>query len=166
MPNARRRASQFEALAVLHPLAPSPSTAGDALALLHELQVLQVELDLQQGQLRRPQAELETALVRQAGLVERAPAGEMTIDARTVLCEIKRAGARLLGAAPDGVLGRPLAVFVAAPALAQCKRFPYGHVPAWRARPARCNWRRLGACSSPCMRLPIETPHRGAFCCC
>ena len=84
------------------------------MALLHELQVLQVELDLQQEQLRRPQAELETALMRQAGLVERALAGDMTIDARTVLCEIKRAGARLPGAAPDGVLGRPLAVFVAA----------------------------------------------------
>lgn len=109
VPTASKRASQSEALAVLHQLASSPSTAGDAMALLHELQVHQVELDLQQEELRRSQSELETALMRQAALVERAPAGYMTIDASTVLCEINLAGARLLGGARDGLLGRPLA---------------------------------------------------------
>ena len=113
IPSASKRASQSEALAVLHQLASSPSTAGDAMALLHELQVYQVELDLQQEELRRSQSELEAALMRQAALVERAPAGYMTIDASTVLCEINLAGARLLGAARDVLLGRPLASLVA-----------------------------------------------------
>ena len=108
-PTQPKRASQIEALAVLHQLASSPSTAGDALALLHELQVLQVELDLQQEELRSAQSELETALVRQTALVERAPAGFMTIDTGTVLREINLAGARLLGTARDDLLGRPLA---------------------------------------------------------
>ena len=109
VPAAPKRASQFEALAVLHQLASSPSTASDAMAMLHELQVHQVELDLQQEELRRGQSEPETALMRQATLVERAPVGYMTIDAGTVLCEINLAGARLLGGAPEGLLGRPLA---------------------------------------------------------
>ena len=108
-PTQPKRASQIEALAVLHELASSPSTADDALALLHELQVLQVELDLQQEELRSAQSELETALFRQTALVERAPAGFMTIDTGTVLREINPAGARLLGAARDDLLGRPLA---------------------------------------------------------
>ena len=108
-PTQPKRASQIEALAVLHQLASSPSTADDALALLHELQVLQVELDLQQEELRSAQSELETALVRQTALFERAPAGFMTIDTGTVLREINPAGARLLGAARDDLMGRPLA---------------------------------------------------------
>ena len=114
IPTAGKRASQSEALAVLHQLASSPSTAGDAMTLLHELQVHQVELDLQQEELRRSQAELETALMRQATLVERAPVGYMTIDTSTVLCEINLAGARLLGAAREDVLGRPLAGLLSA----------------------------------------------------
>jgi hypothetical protein len=37
---------------VLHALASSPQTAADALTLLHELQVHQVELDLQAQELQ------------------------------------------------------------------------------------------------------------------
>ena len=110
-----KRASTTQALTVLHQLASSPSTADDAIALLHELQVHQVELDLQQEELLRSRAELEAALIRQTAVVERAPVGCMTVDASTVLCEINLAGARLLGAAPGALLGRPLAGFLAAP---------------------------------------------------
>jgi len=113
-PTAGKRASQTEALAVLHQLASSPTTAGDAMALLHELQVHQVELDLQQEELRRSQSELEAALRRQAALVERAPVGYMTIDSRTVLCELNLAGARLLGMTREDLLGRPLTDLLAA----------------------------------------------------
>ena len=118
MPTAGKRASHFDALAVLHQMASSPSTAGDAMALLHELQVHQVELDLQREELRRSQSELETALMRQAFLVERAPVGYMTIDARTVLCEINLAGAQMLGGAREGLLGQPLAALLPAPGAA------------------------------------------------
>lgn len=109
-----KAASTSEALSVLHQLASSPSTASDALALLHELQVHQVELDLQQEELRNSRAELETALIRQTALVERAPVGYMTLDSRMVLCEINLAGARLLGATRDVLLGRPLASLLSA----------------------------------------------------
>ena len=109
-----KRASTADALAALHRLASAPSTAVDAMALLHEMQVHQVELDLQQEELGRSRAELEAALVRQTALIERAPVGYMTIDAGTVVYEINLAGARLLGAAQDDLLGRPLAGLLSA----------------------------------------------------
>ncbi len=110
----RKRASTADALAVLHRLASAPSTAGDAMALLHEMQVHQVELDLQQEELRYSRSELEAALIRQTALIERAPVGYMTIDAGTVVVKINLAGARLLGAARDDLLGRPLAGMLSA----------------------------------------------------
>jgi PAS domain S-box-containing protein len=112
-PGADTRASQIDALAVVHKLASSPTTAADAIAVLHELQVHQVELELQQEELRRSQIELESALRRQIALVERAPVGYMTIDVNTVLREINPAGARLLGEAREDLLGKPLAAFLA-----------------------------------------------------
>ncbi len=112
-PKAGQQASQTEALAVLHQMASSPDTASDALALLHELQVHQVELELQQEELERSRLELELALMRQAELFDRAPVGYMTIDASTVLYELNLAGARLLGAACEELLGRRLADWLA-----------------------------------------------------
>ena len=112
--NELKRGGTADALAALHRLASSPSTAGDALALLHEMQVHQVELDLQQEELCCSRSELEEALIRQAGLIERAPVGYMTIDARTFLCEINLAGAQLLGAGRDDLLGQPLSALLSA----------------------------------------------------
>lgn len=61
----RVRADPSAALGVLYELASSPSTAPSALALLHELQVHQVEVDMQSEELRRSRAETETLLDRQ-----------------------------------------------------------------------------------------------------
>ena len=106
------RANPAAALAILHELASSPATAADSLKLLHELQVHQVELDLQEEELRRSVAELEAALFRQVQLYDSAPAGCFTVDRSTVLCELNRTGARLLGFDRDALLGRDLASFL------------------------------------------------------
>jgi len=108
------RASTSEAMAVLFKLASSPSTAGDALALLHELQVHQVEVEMQHEELRRSRLELESDLIRQTSHVERAPAAFLVIDEATVLSEINLAGVRLLGAARNDVLGRSLVSLLSA----------------------------------------------------
>lgn len=112
--NDLARASTSEAMAVLFRLASSPSTAGDALALLHELQVHQVEVEMQDEELRHSRVELESSLIRQTTLFEHAPAAYLIIDEATVLCEINLAGVRLLGAASNELLGRPLASFLSA----------------------------------------------------
>ncbi len=107
-----KRAGAAEALGVLFELASQPSTAGDALALLHELQVHQVELDLQDEELRGSRAELEAALARQIELYDFAPVGCFTVDAETLVCELNLTGAGLLGFERDALLGRALDSFL------------------------------------------------------
>lgn len=106
------RASTSEAMAVLFKLSSSPSTAGDALALLHELQVHQIEVEMQHEELRRSRVELESDLIRQTTRVERAPAAFLVVDEASVLCEINLAGARLLGSESHDLLGRPFSSFL------------------------------------------------------
>jgi PAS domain S-box-containing protein len=89
------RANASAAFRVLHQLASSPSTAGAAMALLHELQVHQVEVDLQHEELRRSRADLEA-----------------TVDGDMVLRELNLTAARMLGAERAELLGRPLDSFL------------------------------------------------------
>jgi len=109
------RASTSEAMAALFKLASSRSTAADALALLHELQVHQVEVDMQHDELRRSRTELESDLMRRTTLVEGAPAALVVVDEATMVFEINPEGVRLLGVDASEVLGRPLASRLSAP---------------------------------------------------
>lgn len=68
------------ALRVLFDLASSPDTAVDAITLLHELQVHQVELDLQNEELQSSRAELEAASERQLQLLEASPSAQLVLD--------------------------------------------------------------------------------------
>lgn len=107
-----KRLDASAALGVLHGLASSPSTAAAALTLLHELQVHQVELDLQDEELRRSRAELEAALARQVQLYDFAPVGYVTVDRRTALREVNLTAASMLGSERDQLLGRTLDSFL------------------------------------------------------
>lgn len=112
--NKGSTASAAEALTVLHTLASSPETASDALTLLHEMQVLQVELDLQSQELRESRAELESALRRQIELYDYQPAGCFTVDPKLVLHELNQTGADMLGIGRDDAFGLPLDAFFSA----------------------------------------------------
>lgn len=103
-----------DALAVLHTLASSPETASEALTLLHELQVHQVELDLQAQELHESRAELESALRRQIELYDFQPVGCFTIDARLALHELNQTGADMLGIGRDDAYGLHLDGFLGA----------------------------------------------------
>jgi PAS domain-containing protein len=107
------RLNASAAFRVLHDLASSPSTSAAALALLHELQVYQVELDLQHEELRRSRAELEAAVIRRIQLYDFAPVGCFTVDRSTVLRELNLTAAIMLGSERDQLLGRPLDSFLA-----------------------------------------------------
>ena len=106
------RVSAAGALAVLHELASSPSTAASSLKLLHELQVHQVELDIQEEELRRAVADLETALFRKVQLLDFAPAGFFSVDDATVLSELNPTGAQMLGLEREVLIGRALDSFL------------------------------------------------------
>jgi len=68
------------ALRVLFDLASSPDTAVDAITLLHELQVHQVELDLQNEELQSSRVDLESASERQLQLLEASPSAQLVLD--------------------------------------------------------------------------------------
>jgi len=111
--HAHTRADSSAALAVLYNLASAPATAPDALALLHELQVHQVEVDLQDEELRRSRLELEASLQRQAQLFECAPMGYLVVDDDAVVLELNHMAATLLGFAADFLRGKSLETLLA-----------------------------------------------------
>src|SRR5450432_4185853 len=69
-----------DALSVLHNLAASPESAGDALKLLHELQVHQVELAMQHEQLEQSRTEVAESLERYVERFDLAPVGYFTVE--------------------------------------------------------------------------------------
>jgi PAS domain S-box-containing protein len=100
------------ALGVLHKLASSPSSAGEALAVLHELQVHQVELELQDEELRRSRIEIEATLYRQVELYDFAPVGCLAVDRNSELLEVNLTAAGMLGCERSQLLGRSLISFL------------------------------------------------------
>ena len=106
------RAGALAAFGVLHEMAMAPDSAADALALMHELQVHQVELDMQEDELRSSRAEVEVALERSTQLYDGAPVGCFTVERSTALVELNLTGARLLGATREALLGRRLDAFL------------------------------------------------------
>jgi len=111
--DAEAQLTASTAFSVLHTLASSPSTAGDALAVLHELQVHQVELDLQHEEMQRAGVELETSLVRQTQLYDHAPVALFSLDPNCRLAELNLATARLLGQERQALVGQSLPDFLA-----------------------------------------------------
>lgn len=97
-----------QALRVLFDLASSPETAPDALALLHELQVHQVELDLQQEELQRSRAELEAAWAYQLQWHDASPSAQLVLDEAGRLMECNAGALKDLHQDLSSVLGRRL----------------------------------------------------------
>lgn len=97
-----------EALGALHTLASSPATASAALALLHELQVHQVELSLQAEELADSRHELEAALRRMILLYNTTPMSCCTVDVHFTLHEINQRAATWLGRTRELLLGQSL----------------------------------------------------------
>lgn len=98
----------MSALNLLYTLASSPATAEDALKLLHELQVHQVELDLQYEQVETARIEIAEDLARYKGLYDAAPAGYFNLDTTGHILEGNRAGAELFGRTLADLNGRRL----------------------------------------------------------
>jgi PAS domain-containing protein len=102
------------ALRVLFELAASPSTAHDALALLHELQVHQVELDLQNEELLSSRAELETACDRQMQLRDASPGAQLVLDDKGCVTEGNALALQHLQASGPTLVGKALISWLSA----------------------------------------------------
>jgi len=100
------------ALTLLYQLASAPATAADALKLLHELQVHQVELDLQH-EMETTQRELAEDLARFRGLYDFAPSGYFSVGRQGDIIAGNLAGAGMFRAGQDHLHGRRIDEFLA-----------------------------------------------------
>ena len=67
------------------------------LKLLHELQVHQIELEMQNEELIQANETAETALKKYTMLYDFAPMGYFTLDPDGTICELNFTGAEMLG---------------------------------------------------------------------
>jgi diguanylate cyclase (GGDEF)-like protein/PAS domain S-box-containing protein len=84
----------------------------DVESALHELRVHQIELEMQNEELRRAQHEIDTARAKYFDLYDLAPTGYVTIDSAGVVVEANLMAASLLGVQKGALLGAHLSRFV------------------------------------------------------
>ena len=89
--------------------APPPETTR---TLLHELQVHQIELEMQNEELRRAQGELEDSHASYFDLYDLAPIGYCTIDEKGLILQTNLTLATLLGVARGALVMRPFFCFI------------------------------------------------------
>ena len=87
-------------------------TAEEIQRLVYELQVYQVELELQNEQLREAQFELSASRDRLADLYDFAPVGYLTLDTAGQVIEANLAAASMLGIDRESLLRARFSDFV------------------------------------------------------
>jgi signal transduction histidine kinase len=90
------------------------STAEEAQRLVHELQVHQIELEMQNEELQQTRAEVEAILGHYTDLYDFAPVGYFTLDRDGTIGQVNLTGACLLGVERSGLLNRRFGLFVSA----------------------------------------------------
>src|SRR5580692_7918322 len=91
----------------------APKSEADTQRLLHELQVHQIELEMQNVELEEARNRVEALLAKYTDLYDFAPVGYMSLDEQGRILELNLAGAALLGIRRSQILNRHLPVFVA-----------------------------------------------------
>ncbi|MCG6657618.1 PAS domain-containing protein [Halomonas campisalis] len=107
-PTALQWSVSVDALSLLHRLSSNPDNAADALKLLHELQVHQVELDLQNEEIAANEQALVDDLTLYRELYDAAPFGYLLVDLEGKVVQGNLAAAELLGIGRDDLVGHPV----------------------------------------------------------
>jgi PAS domain S-box-containing protein len=89
-------------------------TPDEMQRLVQELQTHQIELEMQYEELLLAQAEAESARAELASLYDFAPVGYITLNAQGLIQQLNLGAAQQLGAMRQQLVGRRLALFVAA----------------------------------------------------
>jgi PAS domain S-box-containing protein len=87
-------------------------TPAEARKLLHELRVHQVELELQNEELRNSQEKLEASRAQYFDLYDLAPVGYFSVSEKGLILQANLAGVHLLGVMPDALRARRFAGFI------------------------------------------------------
>jgi len=105
----RERAEQIIAE---QPKDPIDIDTNDLVRLIQEIEVYQVELELQNEELRRSTTELETARDEYYELYENAPVGFVTVNKSGIIEQYNSAARQMLAGPDDNLTGRSFAVRV------------------------------------------------------
>lgn len=111
----RRRAEEIFKTRGVRP-AKLPSLEGlaqdEMQALIHELQVHQIELEMQNEELQQAQEKLAAAHDRYFDLFDLAPVGYFLLDEEGIILDVNLSGTNLLGVQRSQLLGKPLSRFI------------------------------------------------------
>jgi PAS domain S-box-containing protein len=91
---------------------PVPVAPEDTQRLLHELRVHQIELEMQNDDLRRAQAELDAARARYFDLYDLAPVGYCTVSEQGLILEANLTAATMLGVVRGALARQPVSRFI------------------------------------------------------
>lgn len=94
------------ALSLLHELASKPDSAVDALKLLHELQVYQIELDMQHEQIELAHRDFVEDLRRYRDLFDGAPVAYIRLNHQHAIVDCNIQGSQLFAVGLDDMRGR------------------------------------------------------------
>jgi len=84
----------------------------EAARQIHELRVYQIELEMQNEELRRAQEDLEASRQRYFDLYDMAPVGYLTLSETGLILQANLTAATLLGVTRDGLVNQPLTRFI------------------------------------------------------
>ena len=102
-----------EALLQAKPQAPGNIPPEDIQQLIHELQVYQIELEMQNEELRRVQLQLAEARDKYVDLYDFAPIGYFTLDNNALVVEANLTGANLLIVERQSLINSSFTRFIA-----------------------------------------------------
>jgi PAS domain S-box-containing protein len=91
---------------------PHSKTKSSARRLIHELEVHQIELEMQNEELTRARGELEASHAKYFDLFDLAPIGYLTIGETGIVMEANLAAATLLGVERSRLINKPATRFI------------------------------------------------------
>jgi len=92
----------------------SALSSQDSQELIHELRTHQIELEMQNEELRRAEQELTVARDRFADLYDFAPVGYLTFNTKGCITDINLTGAGMLGVERARIIDQPMSRWLAA----------------------------------------------------
>ena len=111
--SGRKRACEIAREKASRSTTPLPANlSGEEGNILHELRVQQIELEMQNDELRRTQVELDTERMHYFHFYDLAPVGYITLSEKGIVLEANLTAANQLGRVRGAILNLPFSSFI------------------------------------------------------